>query len=174
MLSTPPPRIGGARRPPSRTVDSASRIDPGVGTVTPVPWTPRPYNIRQRIALTASGLHRTVDPPMNVRPVTLEGRYVRLEPLGEQHVDALVEVGCGNGHPAPAPPSPPSATPTTGPSAAPRCLAIDGANRKLEIGGAWIAPEWQRRRATPRPSISNCDTPSRSSAACASSSRQTR
>jgi len=29
--------------------------------------------------------------PFDVRPVVLEGRYVRLEPLGEQHLDELYE-----------------------------------------------------------------------------------
>jgi hypothetical protein len=29
---------------------------------------------------------------MNIRPVTLEGRFARLEPLSREHIDPLAEV----------------------------------------------------------------------------------
>jgi RimJ/RimL family protein N-acetyltransferase len=107
---------------------------------------------------------------MNVRPVTLQGRHVRLEPLGPQHVDALVEVAAGKGIFRYFPIQIDTAgevrryldycraTMSSGagvtfatvsladerPVGTTSFLNIDEANRRLEIGGTWIAPEWQR------------------------------
>ncbi len=107
---------------------------------------------------------------MKVRPVTLQGRFVRLEPLGAQHVDALVEVAAGKGIFRYFPAQIDSADEVRGyleycrsamssgaavtfatvgvsgdrPVGTTSFLAIDEANRRLEIGGTWIAPEWQR------------------------------
>lgn len=101
--------------------------------------------------------------------VTIEGQQVRLEPLGPQHIDALVEVGAGHDifRYFPAKIETPGelrgyldycrqvmeagngvtfATVSLAedrPVGGTSFLAIDRANRKLEIGGTWIAPEWQ-------------------------------
>ncbi len=108
--------------------------------------------------------------PMRVEPVTLEGRFVRMEPLSITHVDALTAVGL----------DPdlwtwiPTAVRTPedmreyveialNDQAAGRCLpfvtieratgtvvgssrfaAIDTANRRVEIGWTWIGRPWQR------------------------------
>jgi RimJ/RimL family protein N-acetyltransferase len=107
---------------------------------------------------------------MNVRPVTLEGRYVRLEPLGPEHVDALVKLAAGKGIFRYFPIQIDTADEVRGyldycratmssgqgvtfatvslaeerPVGTTSFLAIDPANRRLEIGGTWIASEWQR------------------------------
>jgi len=104
------------------------------------------------------------------KPVTLTGRFVRLEPLSESHVDALVEVAAGKGIFRYFPiqiESPDEVRAYLGhclaglqfgdtitfatvsladeqPVGTTTFLAIDRANRKLEIGGTWLAPDWQR------------------------------
>ena len=109
-------------------------------------------------------------PPMNIQPVTLEGRVVRLEPMGVQHLDGLVAIALGHdifrwypfamatsadveqwlrnlvaGREAG------STLPfTTIERASGRVvgstsyLAIDAANRRLEIGSTWLGVPWQR------------------------------
>jgi len=108
-----------------------------------------------------------------VRPVDLEGDRVRLEPLGEQHLDGLVAVGLD---PAIwrwtlARPSDraglrawleqavsSAATGTELPFAtierltgrligSTRFMAIAPDHRRLEIGWTWVAPAWQRTGA---------------------------
>lgn len=107
---------------------------------------------------------------MNPQPVTLTGKYVRLEPLGPQHLDALVEAGSGRGifrffpiriespdevrayleYCMQQMASGDGVTFATVSLAAGRpvggtsFLNIDRANRRLEIGGTWISPDWQR------------------------------
>ena len=108
--------------------------------------------------------------PVNVRPVTLEGNVVRLEPLSASHLAGLCEVGLEEeiwrwttnlieteddlrryvetaldeqrrGV------SLPFATVerrTGRPVGCTRFTAIDPANRRLEIGYTWVAPAWQR------------------------------
>ncbi len=108
--------------------------------------------------------------PMIVEPVTLEGRYIRLEPLTPAHHAALCEVGLGeeiwrwmvsSGR------TPeemrafietalewqaegtalPFATIEKGagrPVGSTRFMNIDKPNRRVEIGGTWIGLEWQR------------------------------
>jgi RimJ/RimL family protein N-acetyltransferase len=104
------------------------------------------------------------------KPVTLTGRFVRLEPLSEAHVDALVEVGADKGIFRYFPVQIDTAdevraymtfclaglrsgdtiTFATVSLADERSvgsttfLAIERGHRKLEIGGTWLAPEWQR------------------------------
>ena len=103
-------------------------------------------------------------------PVTLTGQYVRLEPLGPQHFDALVEAGANRGIFQYFPiriESPDEVRAYLGylvqqmasgagvtfttisladdrPVGGTSFLAIDRMHRKLEIGGTWIAPDWQR------------------------------
>ena len=107
---------------------------------------------------------------MNIQPVTLEGRFVRLVPLSLEHYDAFAEIGLGHdifrwfpfavdnkdemlsyvrgmlamrdaGISLPF---------TTIERASGRIvgstsyLVIDRANRRLEIGSTWLAPPWQR------------------------------
>ncbi|HEV2705632.1 MAG TPA: GNAT family protein [Pyrinomonadaceae bacterium] len=107
---------------------------------------------------------------MNVQPVTLEGRYVRLEPLSLAHADALCEVGLDEdlwrwtttrlATPAELRAyietalaeqarglSLPFATlhQSTGqPIGSTRFGNIDPANRRLEIGWTWVGRNWQR------------------------------
>lgn len=107
---------------------------------------------------------------MNPVPVSLAGRFVRLEPLVAEHFDALVEVGANRGvfeffpiqieSPAEVRAylnfcisqmqSGEGVTFTTvsladeRPVGGTSFLAIDRVHRRLEIGGTWIAPEWQR------------------------------
>lgn len=104
------------------------------------------------------------------RPITLPGRFVRLEPLSEAHVEPLVEVGAGKGIFRYFPVQIETAAEVRAylghclaglkfgetitfatvsladgrPVGTTSFLAIDRANRKLEIGGTWLAPEWQR------------------------------
>ncbi|HVP04967.1 MAG TPA: GNAT family protein [Dehalococcoidia bacterium] len=108
--------------------------------------------------------------PIDPRPVTLGGRYVRLEPLGPQHFESLLEVAANRGifryfpvqiespeevrtylgHCVAQMESGAGVTFTTvsladeRPVGGTSFLAIDRLNRRLEIGGTWIAPEWQR------------------------------
>jgi RimJ/RimL family protein N-acetyltransferase len=107
---------------------------------------------------------------MDPVPVTLTGRFVRLEPLVPEHFDALVEVGANRGVFEFFPiqiespeevraylnfciaqmQSGEGVTFTTvsladrRPVGGTSFLAIDRLHRRLEIGGTWIAPEWQR------------------------------
>ncbi|MEO8458137.1 MAG: GNAT family protein [Chloroflexota bacterium] len=108
----------------------------------------------------------TFDP----KPTTLTGRYVRLQPLAESHLDALVEVAVGKGIFQYFPAQLETADEVRGylqygihamkagevvafatisladerPVGGTWFLNIDRANRKLEIGSTWLAPEWQR------------------------------
>lgn len=107
---------------------------------------------------------------MEIEPVTLEGRKVRLEPLTLAHLDGLAEVGLDEelwrwttapvrtkdemrGYIDSALRD--KAAATALPFAtldrasgrvvgSTRFLNIDVANRKAEIGATWIAPAWQR------------------------------
>ncbi len=107
---------------------------------------------------------------MNVLPVTLEGEFVRLEPMRVEHGEALAEVGLGQDifryfpvtidtleqmqayvqHCVAGTKAGSLLTWTTVSREADRpvgstgYLNIDRHNRKLEIGGTWIAPAWQR------------------------------
>ena len=107
---------------------------------------------------------------MDPQPVTLTGRFVRLEPLGPQHFDELIEVGADRGifkyfpiqiespeevraflqHCIAQMSAGNGVTFTTAsladnrPVGGTSFLAIDKLNKRLEIGGTWIAPEWQR------------------------------
>lgn len=107
---------------------------------------------------------------MDPLPVTLTGRYVRLEPLSTSHFDALIEVGANRGifryfpqqiespdevraylqHCLAGMTARESVTFTNisladnRPVGGTSFLAIDRVHRRLEIGGTWIAPEWQR------------------------------
>ena len=108
-----------------------------------------------------------------VRPVTLEGRIVRLEPLGESHLEGLAEVafdpsiwrwtiarptdraglrawldaalaGASSGDELPFA----TIDQATGkPIGSTRFMTIVPAHRRLEIGWTWVAPAWQRRGA---------------------------
>lgn len=104
------------------------------------------------------------------KPITLTGRFVRLEPLAPAHVEALVEVAAGKGIFRYFPIQIDTADEVRAylnhclaglqfgdtitcatisladkqPVGTTTFLAIDRANRKLEIGGTWLAPEWQR------------------------------
>ncbi|HEU4573166.1 MAG TPA: GNAT family protein [Candidatus Limnocylindrales bacterium] len=109
-------------------------------------------------------------PPLDPRPVVLEGRIVRLEPLALEHLDRLAEVGLD---PAvwrwvtvdvrtrealerwvrealaeqEAGVSLPFATIERASGRAvgsTRYLNIDRRNRHVEIGWTWVAPAWQR------------------------------
>lgn len=107
---------------------------------------------------------------MDVRPVTLEGAAVRLEPMRESHADGLVAAGCGKGlfrffpfslesedamrgyvklNAAAAGSG--SVLPfvtilraTNRIVGATSFLAIEPAHRRLEIGATWITPDLQR------------------------------
>ena len=107
---------------------------------------------------------------MEVRPVTLEGTHVRLEPMREEHADGLVAASVGHGlfrffpfvldgeeamrgyvkgciAAAAARSLLPFATierATDRVVGATSYLAIDPANKRLEIGGTWITPAHQR------------------------------
>jgi RimJ/RimL family protein N-acetyltransferase len=107
---------------------------------------------------------------MDIRPVVLEGAFVRLEPMRVEHAEALSEVGLGHDifryFPI-AIDSPDQmaayvrhcvagtkagtfltwvtvARQTGQPVGATGYLNIDRQNRKLEVGGTWVAPAWQR------------------------------
>ena len=103
-------------------------------------------------------------------PVTLEGRYVRLEPLSLHHLDGLAEVGLDSDiwrwttsivrtreemlamiEEAAAARERGLAIPfatveraSGRPVGSTRFGNIDPANRRVEIGWTWIAPPWQR------------------------------
>jgi N-acetyltransferase len=108
-----------------------------------------------------------------VRPVTLQGSLVRLEPLAESHIDGLAEVAFGPGvwrwtvvQPtdrdglaewvraalanAAGGAEMPFATIDVAsgrPIGSSRFMSIVPEHRRLEIGWTWVAPEWQRRGA---------------------------
>lgn len=110
---------------------------------------------------------------MQVGPVTLIGRHVRLEPLSPSHYERLVAIGAGQGIFRWFPYEIEAAENLTlylhGCQAAMQAgtliafatieqaadsaigatcfLNIDAAHRRLEIGGTWIAPPWQRTAA---------------------------
>jgi RimJ/RimL family protein N-acetyltransferase len=105
-----------------------------------------------------------------VEPVTLEGRWVRLEPLGTDHLPGLVEVGLDPTlwrwtltviatpdqmrrfvEAALAERAAGDSMPFTiierasgQPVGSTRYLNIDANHRRLEIGYTWVAPGWQR------------------------------
>ncbi len=107
---------------------------------------------------------------MDPQPVTLPGRFVRLEPLSPDHFDSLVEVGADRGifryfpiqiespdevraylgHCVAQMDAGETITFTTisladnRPVGGTSFLAIDRAHKRLEIGGTWLAPDWQR------------------------------
>jgi len=107
---------------------------------------------------------------MDIRPVTLEGRFVRLEPMRLDHATPLAEIGAGRDifryFPIPLDTADQIeayvrhcvqgeeegtlltwvAVPLASgePAGSTGFLAIDRYHRRLEIGGTWIAPEWQR------------------------------
>ncbi len=107
---------------------------------------------------------------MDIKPVMLEGRFVRLEPLREAHADPLIAVSMDSdifryfpadlGTPAAmrayvqysiaAAAAATSYTFATLEKATETVigstsfLAIDRHHRRLEIGGTWVAPRWQR------------------------------
>ncbi len=108
---------------------------------------------------------------MDISPVTLAGRSVRLEPLALRHIDALSAVGLDESiwkmnprQPVQSPadmrryvelalqqqaagmglPFATIYTPTGQAIGSTRFADIDRDNRRLEIGYTWIAPPWQR------------------------------
>lgn len=107
---------------------------------------------------------------MIIKPNTLEGRFVRLEPLSEAHLPALLEVGLAPElwkwtanivettddleryvraalADAAAVRSIPFATiwkESDTVVGSTRFGNIDSANRKVEIGWTWVSPPWQR------------------------------
>ena len=107
---------------------------------------------------------------MDIAPVTLEGKHVRLEPMRLDHFERLAEIALGQDifryfpiaidtkeqmlayvqHCVAATNSGSMLVWVTisrdhdAPVGATSYLNVDGPNRKLEIGGTWIAPEWQR------------------------------
>lgn len=107
---------------------------------------------------------------MDVKPVTLEGRYVRLEPMSRDHLPALIEVGLDerlwrwtnnvvdgpagieryiavaltdqeNGLALPFVTIERATNKVVGST---RFGNIDRNNRKVEIGWTWVSPQWQR------------------------------
>lgn len=107
---------------------------------------------------------------MDLSPITLEGRYVRLEPLSIDHHDRLVEAASDGAlwelrvTTVPPPEAMAAFIETTlyareqeqelpftilhKPSGCvvgiTRFLDLDPAQRKVEIGGTWLAKSWQR------------------------------
>jgi RimJ/RimL family protein N-acetyltransferase len=107
---------------------------------------------------------------MHVRPVTLEGAHVRLEPMDERHADGLVAAGCGKGLFRFFPfslegeeamrgyvklnaaavgsgtvlPFVTILRATNRVVGATSFLAIEPAHKRLEIGATWITPDLQR------------------------------
>src|SRR5437868_353389 len=107
---------------------------------------------------------------MHVEPITLEGKFVRLEPMTIKHLPALLEVGMderlwkwtGNIVNEPADleryvrtalsdqengislPFVTIERATSSVVGSTRFGNIDRNNRKVEIGWTWINPQWQR------------------------------
>jgi N-acetyltransferase len=112
----------------------------------------------------------TQNTPLQIAPVVLGGRYIRLEPLTTSHLDSLGEVGLDEDlwrlipiqvktrddmlafirtalDQQTAGTSLPFATieQSTGRAiGSTRYMNIDRSNRHVEIGGTWIAGPWQR------------------------------
>ena len=108
-----------------------------------------------------------------VRPVTLEGSIVRLEPLSLEHLEGLAEVAFDESiwrwtiarptdrgglrawletalaHRADGSEMPFATVdiPTGKPIGSTRFMSIVPEHRRLEIGWTWVAPGWQRRGA---------------------------
>ncbi len=107
---------------------------------------------------------------MDIRPVTLEGRFVRLEPMRPEHAERLIEIGVGfdlfrwypfaidtpeemrayvarslkeaeRGVMLPFVTIERASNQIVGSTS---YLAIDRANRRLEIGSTWLGTAWQR------------------------------
>jgi N-acetyltransferase len=107
---------------------------------------------------------------MQIEPVVLPGRYIRLEPLAVDHLDALAEIGLDeelwrliptqvktrddmlgyirtalqqqkDGTSLPFATVEQSSGRAIGST---RYMNIDRVNRHVEIGSTWIAPAWQR------------------------------
>ena len=115
-------------------------------------------------------MEKVMQEPMGVERVTLEGEYVRLEPLAIEHLDALCEFGLDEElwrwSPAPmrtrqelrayieaalkerdagiALPFVTIHRALGRPVGSTRYGNIDGANRRVEIGWTWIGRTWQR------------------------------
>jgi len=111
--------------------------------------------------------------PLNIQPVTLEGRHVRLEPLSFDHHAALSEVGLAEElwlwipHPVrtledmreyiatalrwqaegSALPFATVERATGKVIGSTRFMNIDKMNRRVEIGSTWLTPAWQRTAA---------------------------
>ena len=109
-------------------------------------------------------------PAIDPRPVTLSGRFVRLEPMREAHLERLVEIGVGHGifrwfpfavetreemarhvemalagqRAGAAVPFVTILAATGDVVGSTSFLAIDRANRRLEIGATWLGVPWQR------------------------------
>jgi RimJ/RimL family protein N-acetyltransferase len=107
---------------------------------------------------------------MEITPVTLEGRFVRLEPMRLEHAERLGQIGAGRDifryfpialdtpqqievyvrHCVAGEKDGTLLTWVTVPRdlgepvGSTGYLNIDRQHRRLEIGGTWIAPEWQR------------------------------
>jgi len=107
---------------------------------------------------------------MDIQPVTLEGRFVRLEPMRLEHFEAFAEIGLGNdifrwypfavdtrdemlayvrsslaGRDAGAALPFTTIERATGRIAGSTSyLAIDRGHRRLEIGSTWLGVPWQR------------------------------
>jgi len=107
---------------------------------------------------------------LDVTPVSLEGKHVRLDPMRLEHYERLAEIGLGQDifryfpiaidteeqmlgylqHSVAATESGEMLVWVTvsrelgEPVGATSYLSIDRRNRKLEIGGTWVAPQWQR------------------------------
>jgi RimJ/RimL family protein N-acetyltransferase len=107
---------------------------------------------------------------MDIKPVSLIGRFVRLEPMRLEHADALSSIGAGRdifryfpvaldtpqqieGYVRLCVAGGEAGTlltwvtvplETGQPAGSTGYLNIDRHHRKLEIGGTWIVPEWQR------------------------------
>lgn len=107
---------------------------------------------------------------INPQPVTLEGEHVRLEPMRQEHIDAFIDIGLGHdifrwfpyaidtaddmrtfvrtsldaqskGVLVPFTTIDKASGKVVGSTS---YLNIDRGNHRLEIGGTWISPAWQR------------------------------
>ncbi len=118
-------------------------------------------------------MQKTIFQPLEIQPVVLEGKHIRLEPLSMDHHPGLTEVGLvedlwtwipqpvrtademreyiANAQRLQAEGSAlPFATVerATGKIiGSTRYMNIDRANRRVEIGSTWLAPAWQRTAA---------------------------
>lgn len=129
----------------------------------------QPGSVRPETALT-SKVVPTDRPPMRVEPVTLEGSFVRLEPLSEAHLAGLAEVGLDEAlwrytsmhvrtvddlrrwigdairarEEGTALPFATVDRASGRPIGSSRYLNIDRVHRHVEIGWTWVAPAFQR------------------------------